>query len=130
MAEHPNIERLRGGYAAFSSGDFAALNDLFDENVVWHVPGRSQLAGEYRGRDEVYAFFGRLMEVTEGSFRLELHAVLADDEHGVALVTASGSRSGHSVSTQDAHVFHLRDGHVTEFWTATTDQYAGDELFG
>jgi hypothetical protein len=130
MAEHPNVQRLRAGYTAFSSGDFDALNDLFDENAVWHVSGRSQLAGDYRGRDEIYGFFGRIMEVTGGSFVLELHAVLADDDHGVALVTASGSRDGSSASTQDAHVFHLRDGHVIEFWNASTDQYAGDELLG
>jgi hypothetical protein len=130
MAEHPNVQRLRAGYAAFSSGDFATLDDLFDVDAVWHANGRNQLAGEYRGRAEIYAFFGRIVEVTGGSFALELHALLADDEHGVALVTASGSRDGRSVRTQDAHVFHLRDGHVTEFWNASTDQYAGDELFG
>jgi uncharacterized protein len=130
MAEHPNIERLRTGYAAFSKGDLAALDDLFDENVVWHVGGRNQFAGEYRGRSDVYAFFGRIMEVTGGSFALDLHAVLADDEHGVALVIASGSREGRSVATQDAHVFHFRNGRVTEFWDASTDQHAGDELFG
>jgi uncharacterized protein len=130
MAEHPNVQRLRAGYAAFSSGDFKALDDLFDENVVWHVTGRSQLAGEYRGRNDVYGFFGRIMEITGGSFGVELHAVLADDEHGVALVTVTGSREGRSVTTQDAHVFHLRDGRVTEFWNASTDQYAGDELLG
>ena len=130
MAEHPNLERIRAGYAAFSSGDFNTLNDLFDENAVWHVSGRSHLAGDYRGRDEIYAFFGRIFEVTGGTFALELHAVLADDEHGVALVTSSGSREGRSARTQEAHVFHLRDGRVTEFWNASTDQYAGDELFG
>ena len=130
MAQHPNIERLRTGYAAFSKGDFAALDALFDENIVWHVGGRGQLAGEYRGRSEVYAMFGRIMEISGGTFALDLHAVLADDEHGVVLVTASGSREGRSVATQDVHVFHLRDGRVTEFWDASTDQYAGDELFG
>lgn len=130
MAEHSNVERIRGGYAAFSKGDFAALDDLFDENVVWHVGGRSQLAGEYRGRGDVYTFFGRIMEITGGTFSIDLHTVLADDEHGVALVTTSGSREGKSTAVEEAHVFHLRAGRVTEFWEASTDQYAGDELLG
>lgn len=130
MAEHPNIDRLRKGYAAFSKGDFSVLDDLFDENVVWHVPGRSQLAGEYRGRGDVYNFFGRILEVTGGTFSIDLHAALADDEHGVALVTTSGSRDGRPIAMMEAHVFHFRNGRVTEFWDASTDQYAGDELFG
>src|ERR1700761_5053249 len=86
MAEHPNVARLRDGYAAFAKGDFSVLNDLFAEDLLWHNPGRNQLAGDYLGRDAVYGLFGRLMELTEGSFQLDIQSVFADDEHGVALV--------------------------------------------
>lgn len=130
MAEHPNVARIKAGYAAFATGDFAVLNDLFAADVVWHVPGRSQLAGDYQGRDAVFAFFGKLMEVTEGSFHLDVHAILADDEHAVALTFGTASRGGQSLTDMAAHVFHLRDGKVTEYWDAPTDQYAFDELIG
>ena len=130
MAGHPNVDRIRDGYAAFAKGDFATLNELFAEDLVWHIGGRNQLAKDYRGRDEVYGFFGRLLELTEGSFHLDLHTVLADDEHGVALVATSASRGGKSVRINEAHVYHLRDGKVTEFWDASTDEYAFDELIG
>ena len=130
MAEHPNVARLKDGYAAFAKGDFAVLNDLFAEDLLWHDGGRNQLSGEYRGRDAVYGLFGKLMEVTEGSFHLDLHAAFADDEHGVVLVTTTASRGGRSVTTNDVHVFHLRDGKVVEFWDSSTDQYAIDELIG
>jgi uncharacterized protein len=92
--------------------------------------GRSQIAGDYRGREAVFGLFGKIMEVTEGSFRMDPHAVLADDEHAVALVFATASRGGRSITDNDAHVFHMRDGKVVEFWTASTDQYAFDELLG
>ena len=72
MAEHPNVARITDGYAAFAKGDFAVLNDLFAENLLWHASGRSQPAGDYRGRDAVYGFFSKLMEVTEGSFHIDL----------------------------------------------------------
>jgi uncharacterized protein len=86
MAEHPNVTRLKDGYAAFTKGDFAALNDLFAGDILWHIGGRGRLTGDYRGRDAVYAYFGKLMEATEGTFHLDIHAVFADDEHGVSLV--------------------------------------------
>jgi ketosteroid isomerase-like protein len=130
MAEHPNVARLRDGYAAFAKGDFAVLNDIFAEDLLWHEPGRNQLAGDYRGRDAVYGFFAKLMEVTEGSFHLDLQAVFADDEQGVALVVSTASRGGRSVKVNDAHIFHLGDGKVVEFWNASTDSYAFDELIG
>ena len=130
MTEHPNVARLKDGYAAFAKGDFAVLNDLFAEDLLWHEGGRNQLVGDYRGRDAVYGLFGKLMEVTEGSFHLDLHAAFADDEHGVVLVTTTASRGGRSATTNDVHVFHLRDGKVVEFWDSSTDQYAIDELIG
>ena len=130
MAEHANVARIKDGYDAFAKGDFAVLNDLFAEDLLWHEPGRNQLAGDYRGREAVYGFFGKLMEITEGSFRLEVQAVFADDQQGVALVVSSASRDGRSVKINDAHIFHLRDGKVVEFWNASFDPYAYDELIG
>ena len=130
MAEHPNVTRLKDGYAAFAKGDFAVLDDLFAEDVLWHTGGRGQLAGDYRGRDAVYGLVSKLMELTEGSFRLDLHAVFADDEHGVALLLTTASRGGRSITVNEVHIFHLRDGKVVEFWDAFTDQYAIDELIG
>jgi uncharacterized protein len=97
MAENPNVARTRDGYAAFAKGDFAVLTDLFVEDLVWHDSGRNQLSGEYRGRDAVFGFFGKLMEITEGSFCADLRALFADDERGVALVVLTASRGGRSV---------------------------------
>jgi ketosteroid isomerase-like protein len=45
-------------------------------------------------------------------------------------VVTTASRGGRSATTNDVHVFHLRDGKVVEFWDASTDQYAFDELIG
>src|SRR5260370_35407782 len=94
MAEHPNVARIQDGYAAFAKGDFDVLTDLFADNIVWHVTGRNQLAGDYRGRDAVFGFFARLMEATAGTSSLAVHAGPADDEHGAALGIRTASRAG------------------------------------
>jgi ketosteroid isomerase-like protein len=129
MAEHPNVERLRKGYAAYSSGDMETITELFDENLLWHVAGRSQLAGDYKGRDQVFGFFGKLMELSDGTSKIEVHDILANDEHGVAIVTGTATRNGKSLSGQDVHTFHLRDGKVVEFWDSPLDQYEADEFW-
>ena len=130
MAEHPNAVRIRDGYAAFAKGDFTVLNDLLAEDLVWHQGGRSQLAGDYRGRDAVYELFGKLIEVTDGTFHMDLEAAFANDELGVALVVASSSVDGRSVTAREAHIIRMRDGKVAEFWYTSTDQYAFDEMIG
>jgi uncharacterized protein len=131
MTEHPNVVRIKDGYTALANGDFAALNNLLAEDVVWHFGGRNQLCGDYRGRDAVYGFLGRLMELTYGTVRMDVHAVVADDEHAVALIVGAASRGARTNTDEKvAHIYHLRDGKVTEFWYAPTDQYVVDELLG
>jgi uncharacterized protein len=126
---HPNEDLIRQGYDAFSRGDMDTLRGLFAPDIVWHAPGRSQLAGDHQGVDTVLGYFGRTMELTGGNFRVEVHDVVADDEHGVGLHTVQAERGGRALEDNSVLVFHLRDGKVTEVWQYWADQYAADELF-
>jgi uncharacterized protein len=124
VTEHPNVELTRRGYDAFAKGDMATLSELIADDAVWHVQGAGPLSGTYRGRDEIFGFFGALAEDTAGTFRLDVHDVLANDEHAVALCTLSASRRGKSIEMPVANVSHVRDGKMTEFWATTTDPQA------
>jgi len=124
MTEHPNVELTRRGYAAFATGDLATMTELIADDVTWHATGAGPLSGTYHGRDEVFGFFGRLAEETAGTFRLDIHDVLANDEHAVALCTLSATRGTKSLQVPVANVHHVRDGKVTEFWGATEDPEA------
>jgi uncharacterized protein len=129
MADHPNLELMRRGYAAYTSGDLETIDRLFADDVVWHVSGRSPISGDYTGKEQVFGFFGKLQELSGGTSRVEVHDLLADDDHGVAIVTQSASRDGRTYEGRVTHVLHLRDGKVTEFWDAYVDQYASDEFW-
>jgi uncharacterized protein len=129
MTEHANVELTRRAYEAFAKGDLAALTELIADDVTWHVRGAGALSGDYHGRDQVFGFFGRLAQETGGTFRLDVHDVLANDEHAVALCTLSASRGAKSVETPVANVSHVHDGKVTEFWAATTDPQAGIDFW-
>ena len=124
MTEHPNVELTRQGYEAFAQGDLAALSGLIADDATWHVSGTGQLDGTYHGQNEVFGFFARLAEETGGTFRLDVHDVLANDEHTVALCTLSASRGSKSIEVPVANVGHIRDGRITEFWSATADPQA------
>jgi uncharacterized protein len=129
VTEHSNVELTRRGYDAFAKGDLAALAELLADDAVWHVRGVGPLSGDYHGQNEIFGFFGRLAEETGGTFRLDVHDVLANDEHAVALCLLSASRGSKSVEIPVANVSHIRDGKVTEFWSATTDPQAGIDFW-
>ena len=129
MADHPNLELLRRGYAAYSAGDLDTVNELFDDDIVWHVAGRSVIAGDYKGKEQVFGFFGKLQELTDGTSKIEVHDLLANDTHGVALAMESATRNGRSQELPASHVFHIANGKITEFWDSHPDQYASDEFW-
>lgn len=126
---HPNEDLVRRGYAAFAVADVATLKELFAENIVWHVGGRSPITGDYKGAAEVLGFFARLAGLAGGTFRTDVHDVLANDEHVVALVTLNAQRDGRTLNDSGAQVFHVAGGKVTEVWFHPGDQTASDKFW-
>jgi ketosteroid isomerase-like protein len=126
---HPNEDLVRRGYAAFGTGDLPTLSELFADDVIWHVGGRSSITADYKGKGEVLGFFGRLAQETGGTFRLDLHDVLANDEHAIGLVKTAAERQGRTLDDNGVQVFHIEDGKVTESWFHPGDEYATDEFW-
>ena len=126
---HSNEDLLRRGYEAFAAGDLNTVLEIFDADIVWHVGGSNQTSGDYHGHQEVMGFFGKLMELSGGTFHLEIHDILANDTHGAVLVTAHGERDGQTLAVREANIWHLANGKATEFWALADDQAALDKFF-
>jgi len=126
MAEHPNAELARKGYKAFAEGDMATLTELMAEGAVWHVGGNNQLTGDYKGRDAIFGLFARF---AEGNPQIEVHDILANDEHTVVLTHITGSREGKTLDVRTNDTCHVVNGQVTEFWSFAEDQAAVDEFW-
>ena len=78
---HPNAELVRSGYEAFQRGDVEGALAAFADDIVFHIPGRSPVAGDYHGHQEVMGFFGKLFESSSGTFRVDIHDITGTDEH-------------------------------------------------
>jgi uncharacterized protein len=126
---HPNETLLRRNYQAAAEGDFQTIVDRMADDIVWHVGGHNPLSGDYRGKDEVLGYLGRLGEETGGTLKNEPHDVLANDEHAVGLLQFSAQRGDKSLSERAAHIVHIRDGKVAEVWFFWEDQRVVDEFF-
>jgi ketosteroid isomerase-like protein len=113
---HQNEDLVRRAFDAFANGDVDTLRELFEQDAVWHAPGRNPLAGDHRGVDAILGYFARTMEVTGGTFRAELHDVVANDEHAVALYVGRGQREEKSYENKLVLVSHVRNGKFTEVW--------------
>ena len=129
MADHPNLEIARKGYEAFASGDMDTVMATLADDIVWHTPGDNILSGDKVGKEAVLNFFGRLAQESGGTLNNEIHDLLANDDHGVALVTQSVTRNGKTVEGPSVHVFHMKNGQMTEFWAFNDNQEEFDEVW-
>ena len=130
MTADENVAIMRRGYAAFNSGDMNTLVELFDEGLVWHLPGRSRFAGDYQSREATLAYFGQLAQETGGTFQAELQHLLADDEDRViGIQRSTGQRDGKRLDVGNCIVFQLKDGRVIDGREHFHDLYAWDEFW-
>jgi ketosteroid isomerase-like protein len=130
LSTHPNAAIVREGFDRFVQGDVAGLLGLFADDAVWHVPGTSAVAGDYRGRDEIIAFLRRTAELTGGTYRVELLWVVADDEHIVAVYRARGERDGdRTLDIDQALLIELRDGLWADVRAQPLNQAAFDAFW-
>jgi len=105
-----NAALLREGYEAFVSGDLPAVQAMFTPDVVWHTPEHhGVLSGDHKGWDEVAGFFMKTMELSEGTFRIEIIDISASDEYVAAYVHVTGSARGKILDDSPIHLFRVND---------------------
>ena len=124
--EHPNATAYRKAADAFRAGDLRAIQDLVDEEVVWHVPGRHRRAGDIRGRDALLAWLRGLAPV---GLRLREHDVFGNDQHVCALSYMGARREGLDVETRVVSIFHFRAGRQVARWFFPEDAEVWDRIF-
>jgi ketosteroid isomerase-like protein len=119
--QEQNIETVKKGYQAFSSGDIETVMSLYDDNIEWVQPGASAISGTYHGKGELGELLGRLGEKTTTLTALRF---LAD---GDTVVVLSEATVGGETS-QDVEVFTLRDGKAVR--AQTYGDTAMERVFG
>jgi ketosteroid isomerase-like protein len=115
---------------AFNRGDMDTFAASISDDVIWHAPGKNRYSGTFDGKA---AALGRFREQAQGGVKFsfaDLHDVVGNDEHVVALLTIKVSGPGGDASTRSAFVMHVRDGKMTEFWAFNEDQAAVDAAVG
>jgi uncharacterized protein len=129
MTEHPNAVLIRRGYQAFAAADTDTLSELIAENAVQHMPGHNEFSGDHRGRGEILMMYGQLAERTEGTFKVDLEEVYANDDQVVTVYHATGHRNGRDLDTHHALVFKMQNGQAVDLADIALDEAADDSFW-
>jgi ketosteroid isomerase-like protein len=117
-------QALAGLYEAFAQGDIDTVISTVTDDIEWRVNGPSPVAGTYRGKEAVLGFFSRMMAPYEGTLRVDVVAMLADDHYGLVRVAERAERPGDGVAYSGIHAWEFRDGRCSRFESYYDDTYA------
>ncbi len=127
MQEHRDV--IEQFFRYVKSGERHRVPELWSDDIVLHYGGDNPVSGTYRGRAEVGRAYRTMAELTDGTFGVvELHDMLASDDHVVVLTRVGAERQGHRLEWAGIDVYHVADGRIQEIWIHVTDQYAVDEF--
>ena len=119
MSEQENLQIVKAAYAAFKRGDIQAILNTLADDVVWFLPGPTDIvpvAGERRGRDEVGQFFSALSE-NQTAEQFEPQEFIAQGEKVIVFGQYRWriKATGREFVSDWVHVFTLRDSKVGGF---------------
>jgi len=125
-----NEDLVNDGYKLFSAGDMDGLKKLFTADFVHHVPGKSQLAGDYDGPDAALGLYGKLFELSGGTFKVDLKGMKSDGDKVVATHHATAERDGQKLDQDQVLDFTVKDGKLARIDEEPEDQAAYDAFWG
>jgi len=121
---------IRRGYKAFGEGDMETLGSLYSPNVVQSQPGNNQTSGEHNGVDNVMALYGKLFELSDGTFSVDLKSVKTQGDKVVSVHRATGKREGKTLDADETIDFTFSGDKISRLDLTSADQAAEDAFWG
>lgn len=124
-----NEKLMREADAALEKGDPAKMFAMFADDALIHVGGRSKISGDHKGRGALEEVFGKFMASLGENAELITHDILANDKHGVMLLSARGEHGGDRIEINNVGILNFTKGVVTEAWFFDEDPYTADKWY-
>lgn len=124
MSDHPNAARYRRYSDAMSTGDMSVLADSLADDIAWWEIGAPE---PVRGKA---ALIERMQSFGDYEIDVELHDVVANDDHLIALVKVTATKGDETLNYRTAEIHHVNaDGQITERWAFSDDTQAIIDFF-
>jgi ketosteroid isomerase-like protein len=123
------LHRRQG--AMYAGGAVDPVVELLAEDIVWHVPGRSPLAGDHRGRAAVVEYFERRRRLADATMRMRPGAVISEGDAVVQFVAGTAVLGGKNVSWQTIGAYRVdaERRRIQEVWLVPLDADLFDRIW-
>src|SRR5436853_6291445 len=122
-------DTIRRGYKAFGEGDMETLGSLYTDDVVQTMPGNNKLSGEHKGRDNVIGLYGKMAELSGGTFAADLKSVRTEGDKVIAVHSAKGENGGKTLDEAETIAFSFDGDKISRLDLTTSDVAANDPFW-
>jgi ketosteroid isomerase-like protein len=122
-------DTVRRGYKAFTDGDMETLGSLYTDDVVQSMPGNNQLAGEHTGRENVIGLYGKMFELSGGTFSADLKSLKTEGDKVVSVHRSKGEREGKTLDADESIEFSFAGDKISRLAVSYSDEAAADAFW-
>lgn len=127
--KHPNAALLTKMYQDFNEGNFQGMLDACSDDFTFELKGKSPLAGKYTKATFITGFAQKLNELSGGTYKMEIHDIIASDQHGLVLCTVKVTTHGKAVELRTVHVWRMPNGKPVAAYEYPRDLYQLDSVW-
>jgi len=127
-----NYQLIRDFYNKFWSGDLEGMKALTSDDFEFFVPGRSSLAGTYKGWEGYLKFRSELIKLAGDKYKLEIDSMSASDSDVFVREYIRMNRKWDpTLQTVPAVILHfkIRNGKIAKINDIPVDLYAYEKFF-
>jgi uncharacterized protein len=113
----------------YTGGSIDAVAELLAEDIVWHVPGTSQIAGDHRGKKAVVEYFETRRRLASSTMSMHPGRVISEGDAVVQLIEGRAVFYGKQVSWQTTGIYRVDPPWVREAWLVPLDLDRFDRIW-
>jgi hypothetical protein len=130
MSNENATKVVRQYFDYIASGNFDGVGKLLADDVIWHQPGKSGVAGVYRGTAAVFEHLGRFMTLSEGSFRIDkVDEIMGNGDLVAARIHFVAQRKDRTLAMNGVDLLRVDGGKIREVWLFSGDLAAEDAFW-
>jgi ketosteroid isomerase-like protein len=127
--KHPNALILEKIYRDFTSGNYIEMLDACADEFTFQLAGKSPLAGKYNRTNFLTGFVQKLKDISGGTYEMQIHDVMASDQHGIVLSTVKVTVGGTTHELRTVHVWRMPNGKPVAAYEYPRDLYQLDQVW-
>ena len=116
VTDHTNVTTVNRMTAAIFGQDKAALGEVFTDDLVFHLRGPYDLAGDHDGVDGLLEVLGSVFAATDGDVQIEQQLCVGSGSWAAEFEHAVLGRQGKKLESDNAFVYRFEGDRIAEMW--------------